>query len=187
MCTFENEQYLLPIRMKKTLEILFKKSIVLGDEIYTDKQINTNWIGNPPATKLAIENTENRLGIKLPDDYIDLVSIANGFPTCSNSVEPSFQKVEEIDYYRNFEWNAINTWKEIEELNDIVSELERAIMIAGHEDEQQFLIIPPINGQDKWKYWKFAMWIPGDIEYHDLKSYLENVIEFLTEQIQKNK
>lgn len=173
--------------MNETLEILFDKSIELGDENYTEEQIRTKWIGSLPANVTEIENAEKRLGIKLPQDYIEMVSIANGFPTCSNSVEPSFQKVGEIDFYRNFQWNVIDTWKEMGELNDVVSDLERAIMIAGLEDEQQFLIIPPTNGQNKWKYWKFAMWIPGEEEYQDLKSYLDSVIEFLTEQIQENK
>jgi hypothetical protein len=173
--------------MKETLGILFDKSIELGDENYTEEQIKTKWIGNLPASSEEVENAEKRLGIKFPQDYIEMVRTANGFPTCSNSVEPSFQKVDEIDFYRNFQRNVIDTWKEMGELNDVVSDLERAIMIAGLEDEQQFLIIPPTNGQDKWKYWKFAMWIPGEEEYQNLKSYLEGVIEFLTEQIQENK
>jgi len=173
--------------MKETLEILFEKSIELGDEKFTDKQIKTKWCGNLPADKIEIENAEKRLGINLPQDYIELVTIANGFPTCSNSIEPTFQKVEKIDFYKNFQRNVINTWKEMEELDDVVNELERAIMIAGFEDEQQFLIIPPHEGQNNWKYWKFAMWIPGEEEYQDLKSYFESVINFLTEQIQENK
>tara|TARA_B100000745_G_C20007454_1_gene342145 strand:+ start:18 stop:542 length:525 start_codon:yes stop_codon:yes gene_type:complete len=173
--------------MKETLEILFDKSIELGDENYSEEQIKTKWIGNLPVSATEIENAEKRLEIKLPQDYIEMVSIANGFPTCSNSVEPSFQKVDEIDFYRNFQWNVIDTWKEKGELNEVVSDLERAIVIAGLEDEQQFLIIPPTNGRNKWKYWKFAMWIPGEEEYQDLKNYLEGVIEFLTEQIQENK
>jgi cell wall assembly regulator SMI1 len=172
--------------MKKSLEILFEKSIVLGDVEYSDTQIKSRWVGNPPATVEEIENTEKRLGLKLPQDYIELVTIANGFPTCSNSVEPSFQKVEEIDFYKNYQWNVIDTWKEMGELKDVVRELEKAIIVAGFEEEQQFLIIPPSDGQQKWKYWKFAMWIPGEEEYKDLKSYFESVIEFLNGQILEN-
>jgi len=172
--------------MRKCLEILFEKSILLGQEKYSDTEIKSRWIGNPPATIHEIENTEKRLGLKLPQDYIELVTIANGFPTCSNSVEPSFQKVREIDFYKNFQGNVIDTWKEMGVLKDVVCELEKAIMIAGPEDEQQFLIIPPGDGQHKWKYWKFAMWIPGEEVYQDLKSYFESVIKFLNEQILEN-
>jgi cell wall assembly regulator SMI1 len=82
--------------MKKTLEILFRKSIELSDENYTNDQIEAKWIGNPPACATDIENAENRLGIKLPNDYVEMITIANGFPTCSNSVEPSFQKAKKL-------------------------------------------------------------------------------------------
>lgn len=172
--------------MKKNLEILFRKSIELGDENYTNEQIEVKWIGNPPACATDIENAENRLGIKLPNDYIEMITIANGFPTCSNSVEPSFQKVQEIDYYRNYEYNVIDTWKELGELDEVINELEMAIMIAGFEEEQQFLIIPPKSENEKWKYWKFALWIPGEEEYQQLNDYFEGVIRFLTNQIQEN-
>lgn len=172
--------------MKRTLEILFEKSVVLGDEEYTDTQIQSKWIGNPPATIEEIDNTEKRLGLKLPQDYIAMVSIANGFPTSSNSVEPSFLKLEEVDFYKNYQWNVIDTWKEMGELNDVVCELEKAIIIAGLEEEQQFLLIPPSDGKNEWKYWKFAMWIPGEEEYKNLKSYFERVIEFLNGQILEN-
>ena len=171
--------------MKKTLEILFEKSVAFGDEEYSDIQIQTKWIGNPPATNKEIENTEKRLGLKLPQDYINMLSIANGFPTSSNSVEPSFQKIEDVDFYKNYQWNVIDTWKEMGELDDVVCELEKAIIIAGLEEEQQFLLIPPSDGQQEWKYWKFAMWIPGEEEFKDLKAYFEKVIEFLNEQILK--
>ena len=97
-----------------------------------------------------MENAENRLGIKLPQDYIEMVNISNAFPTCSNSVEPSFQKVEGIDFYRNFQGNVIDTWKEMGKMDTIVSGLERVIRIAGYSDEQQFLIIPPTNKNEKW-------------------------------------
>lgn len=126
------------------------------------------------------------MGIKLPNDYIEMITIANGFPTCSNSVEPSFQKVQEIDYYRNYEYNVIDTWKELGELDEVINELEIAIMIAGFEEEQQFLIIPPKSENEKWKYWKFALWIPGEEEYQQLNDYFEGVIRFLTNQIQEN-
>lgn len=172
--------------MKKILELLFDKSILLGDEKYTDAQIKSRWIGNAPATIEEIENTEKRLGLKLPQDYVEFIKIANGFPTSTNAVEPSFQKVSDIDFYKNFQLNVIDTWNEMGELDYVVSKLERAIIVAGLEEEQQFLLIPPIDSQSEWKYWKFANWIPGEQEFKDLKTYFESVIEFLNEQILKN-
>ena len=171
--------------MKDTLNILFDKSIQLGEANYTEKQVELKWIGNPPVSSIEIEEAESRLGIIFPQDYIELLTIANGFPTCSNSVEPSFLKVSEIDFYKNYHWNVIDDWSETGELDDIVSELKRAIMIAGHGEEQQFLIIPPTASNNKWKYWKFATWIPGEEVHADLHSYLVSVIDFLNDVIKE--
>jgi hypothetical protein len=129
--------------MKATLAKLFEKSIELGDETFSDDQIKAKWIGNPPATTDEIEATESRLGIKLPSDYKKMLLVSNGFPTSANAVEPTFQKISEIDYYRNYKWNTIDIYKTAEELKEVGEELEKSIMIAGFEDEQQFLIIPP--------------------------------------------
>ena len=169
--------------MKKTLKTLFEKSITLGDQEYTNEQINSKWLGGIPATKGEIKNTEERLGLNLPLDYIELVTIANGFLTCSNSVEPSFQNISDIDFYKNFQWNVIDTWKEMGDTTSIVTQLENAIMIGGLNDEQQFLLIPPSRESGKWKYWKFAMWIPGEEDYNNLNEYFNSIIEFLDEEI----
>jgi len=117
--------------MKETIKTLFEKSIELGDEEFTQEQISSKWIGNPSANQSEIESAEKRLGISLPKDYIELLTIANGFPTCTNNVEPSFQKVQGIDFYKYYKWNVIDSWKELAELEVEVNNLERAIMIAG--------------------------------------------------------
>lgn len=173
--------------MKEILALLFKKSIDLGDEEYSDHQRETNWIGNPPATSEDIKSTEERLQIDLPPDYKEMLMIANGFPTSINTVEPSFQKVSEIDYYRNYKWNYIDSWRTHKELQEVVSNLEKSIIIAGFNEEQQFLLIPPMTENETWKYWKFAHWIPGEEEYSDLQKYFKGVIEFLDDIIEKNK
>ena len=47
-------------KMKDLIELLFKKSIELGDYEYTQEQINKQWIGNSPASKFKIEEIENK-------------------------------------------------------------------------------------------------------------------------------
>lgn len=159
--------------MKTILSKLFEKSIELGDEVYSEEQIQSKWLGNASSTLDEIRRAEERLQIELPEDYKEMLLLANGFPTSNNSVEPSFLDVNKIDYYRNYEWNAIDGWVEI------LPELSNSIMIAGREEEQQFLLIPPSAESDKWKYWKFANWIPGEEAYEDLTSYFERVIDLL--------
>lgn len=174
--------------MKEKIKELFEKSIDLGDENYTNEQIKNKWIGKKPATENEIKEAENRLGIKLPNDYVNFLRITNGFLTCSKSIEPSFEDINKIDFYKNFKFNAISQWKSNcfdNEILEVVSSLERAIMIAGFDEEQQFLIIPPKTPDQKWKYWKFAFWIPGEEEYDDLVDYFNTLVEFLDEEISK--
>jgi len=157
--------------MKKILKDLFQKSLTTKDNNnFTTQQIQNNWIGNIPATQKEIEETESRLGINLPADYKEFLKIVNGYPTYNDAVEPSFEKISEIQYLRDFEPVTIQIWKETGN-DDIVKELKKSIVVAGKHEEQWFLLIPPIGENDRWKYWKFASWIPGEIEYKNLTEY----------------
>lgn len=157
--------------MRKILTDLFEKSLSTKDNNYfSSEQIKNNWIGNLPANQKEIEETESRLGITLPADYKEFLKIANGYPTYNDAVEPSFEKISEIQYLRDFDPETIQIW--IETGNDeIGKELNKSIIVAGKGEEQWFLLIPPIDENDKWKYWKFASWIPGEIEYNNLTEY----------------
>ncbi len=58
-------------------------------------------------------------------------------------------------------------------------------MGARHErinQEQYFLLIPPNSINEKWKYWKFANWCPGEEEHENLESYFIDVLTFMNEQ-----
>lgn len=169
--------------MENLLKTLFQKSVELGDVSYSEEQIKNKWIGNQPASRLEIANIEKKLGVSFPKDYIDLLMVANGFKTSIDSVEPSFMPINEVDFFRNIDPEAICGWDE-----DIEQDLQNSILIAGNDSpEQQFLLIPPYGNSKKWKYWKFAFWIPGEEEYIDLKDYLTQTVEFLIETIQEEK
>ncbi len=159
--------------MKKILENLFKKSIEVGDVKYSDEEVRSNWIGNRPATLKIIETAEKKLNVSLPEDYKELLLVANGFKTSSHAVEPNFLPVEKIDYLKNLDPFIVEGYEDT-----LFDELERSIVIGG-EAETQFLLIPPKQQESKWKYWKFAHWIPGEMEYENLTAYLNNVINFL--------
>jgi cell wall assembly regulator SMI1 len=162
--------------MKKILTELFQKSLTTKNNNYfTSEQIKNNWIGNLPATQKEIQETESRLGIKLPHDYKEFLKIANGYPTYNDTVEPSFEKISEIQYLRDFDPETIQIW--IETGNDeIGNELNKSIIVAGKQEEQWFLLIPPTGTKKNWKYWKFASWIPGEIEYKNLTEYFLDTI-----------
>ncbi|WP_199240708.1 SMI1/KNR4 family protein [Tamlana fucoidanivorans] len=162
--------------MKKILTDLFQKSLTTNDNNYfTSEQIKNKWIGNLPATEKEIAETEIRLGIKLPADYKEFLKIANGYPTYNDAVEPSFEKINQIEYLKNFDPDMIKIWSQ-KQTEDIGKELNKSIIVAGKQEEQWFLLIPPTDKNDKWKYWKFASWIPGEIEYKNLTEYFLDTI-----------
>lgn len=162
--------------MKKILTDLFRKSLTTKDNNYfTSEQIKNSWIGNFPATEKEIEETESRLGIKLPADYKEFLKIANGYPTYNDAVEPSFEKINQIEYLKNFAPDMIKIWSQ-NQTEDIGKELSKSIIVAGMQEEQWFLLIPPTDGNKNWKYWKFASWIPGEIEYKNLTEYFLDTI-----------
>ncbi len=163
--------------MKKIVGELFEKIVATkNNDSVTEKQRQSIWIGNSPATKVEINEAETRLGIKLPNDYKEFLQIANGYPSYNETVEPSFVKVNEIQYFKDLFPEIITIWKETGN-EQISSVLNRSIIIAGINEEQWFLIIPPKNQSDKWKYWMFANWIPGEIEYQNLQEYFLHVTE----------
>jgi hypothetical protein len=59
---------------------------------------------------------------------------------------------------------------------------QRVIIIGGIKEEQSFLLIPPDSANSKWKYWKFASWIPGEEPYVDLNDYFNRALDFMKEQ-----
>jgi len=170
--------------MKNLIKTLFLKSIELGDIKYTEEEIKSNWIGNRPTSIEIINQVERKLKISFPKDYKDLLLITNGFKTSNDAVEPSFLPIEEVDYFKNL-YPEVSEFYSGEILGDIGKNLERSILVAGKNEEQQFLLIPPKDKNGKWKYWKWAHWIPSEEEYENLEHYLNSVIEFLDDEIKE--
>lgn len=160
-------------------------SISVNDFAFTEEQTKNNWIGNSPASIENITQVEKQLNIILPDDYKNFLKISNGFHA-SNSVEPSFVSVNEIDYLKNIDPELINIWIETGN-TEIEIELKNSIVIGGIHEEQYFLLIQPTEKQKRWRYWKFASWIPGEEEYPDFINYWKSVISFNQEQLNSTK
>ncbi|WP_210151537.1 SMI1/KNR4 family protein [Chryseobacterium scophthalmum] len=157
--------------MKEILIAISLLSIKSGEqnEFLTKFQIQNQWLGFDPAKNETITETEKKLNIILPEDYKNFIKITNGF-SAPNSVEPTFMKIEDIDYLKNIEKEAIDAYQ--------IPELENSILVAGKDEEQYFLLIPPKDKISKWKYWKFANWIPGKNEFENLEIYFKDVLDF---------
>ena len=108
----------------------------------------------------------------LPKDYLDFLRITDGF-AAPNQIEPSFLPVEKIDYLKNTDPFVIEAYK--------IEELENCIVIGGIDEEQQFFHIPPIDSENKWRYWQFANWYPGEHEFENLEIYFSEVFKFIDE------
>jgi len=167
--------------MREILESISNLMIELDDSDYSDDQIKSKWLGNKPATTEDIKGTEERLKIDLPQDYKDFLMISNGFHAFSPE-EPTFLPFDRIDYLKNIDPDLIKIW--FETGNEATAEaLEKSIIVAGVTEDQSFLIIPPENESDNWSYWKFASWIPGEEPYDNFFHYLNDVQEFLNDEI----
>lgn len=156
--------------MKNLLTSISEKAIRYEDFNFTPEQIETNWLGTIPASEKQISDVENKLGIKLPNDYIEFIKITNGF-SAPNQIEPSFESIENIDFLKNIDPFTIEAYG--------LPELENAILVAGIEEEQYFLLLPPESKNGEWKYWIFANWHAGENPYENLKEYFENVLQFI--------
>lgn len=158
---------------EKLLKDISEKAIKYENLDFSSEEIKNNWLGNVPATEIQITQTESRLGIKLPSDYIDFLNITNGF-SAPNNIEPSFESIDNVDFLKNIDPFTIEAYG--------LPELENSILIAGIEEEQYFLLIPPKTEDEEWKYWKFANWYPGEHPYKNLKDYFEDVLRFITKE-----
>ncbi|WP_445452918.1 SMI1/KNR4 family protein [Flavobacterium sp. 25HG05S-40] len=163
--------------MKNLLIEISQKATKYEDFNFTPEQIEKEWLGNIPATEKEIAEIESKLGLKLPEDYKEFLRITNGF-SAPNDIEPSFEKIAEIDYLKNFAQEIIDAYY-------ILPELKTAIIVGGKLEEQQFLLLPPQSEIEKWRYWKFANWYPGEHEFENLTEYFKDVLEFIVKEHEK--
>lgn len=167
------------LRMKKLLSNISKRSIQLGEsEFATDFQKQNNWLGFDPATEKEIKITEQRLEISFPEDYKGFLRITNGF-TAPNTIEPSFVRIEDVDYLKNIDPELIKIWASHEGLEEETYLLRESLLIGGLNEEQYFLLVPPNEKSDSWHYLKFAAWYPGIEEQSDLETYFRGVFDFI--------
>ncbi len=171
--------------MKELLLAISILSVKSGDayENASKFQIENQWLGFEPAKTEEVLKTEKRLNVILPEDYKAFLKITNGF-SAPNTVEPTFMKVEEIDYLNTIDPDLVRIWGESN--YEIGNDLRNSLLIAGKGQEQYFLLIPVDSAKGKWKYWKFSNWHPGEHEYKGLKDYFKDVLEFCEKESLNN-
>ncbi|EDP70778.1 hypothetical protein FBALC1_08463 [Flavobacteriales bacterium ALC-1] len=168
--------------MNSLLKQISKKAVELADFEFTQEQTENIWLGTKPVSETEIKLTEKRLGIEFPTDYKQFLSITNGF-SAPNDIEPTFEPINKIDFLKNIDSFIIEAYS-IDGIENIGNQLEQSIIVGGINQEQYFLLIPPNSTNEKWKYWKFANWYPGEEEHKDLESYFKEVLNFMNKQIE---
>lgn len=168
--------------MNSLLKQISEKAIELADFEFTQEQTENKWLGTKPVSETEIKLTEKRLGIEFPTDFKLFLSITNGF-SAPNDIEPTFEPINKIDFLKNIDSFIIEAYS-IDGIENIGKQLEKSILIGGINQEQYFLLIPPNLTNEKWKYWKFANWHPGEEEHINLESYFTEVLNFMNEQIE---
>jgi SMI1 / KNR4 family (SUKH-1) len=168
--------------MEKILRGISKSVILLNEINLTETQIKTQWLGSEPATDTAIEAAEKRLNCSLPTDYKDFLKTTNGFSQTNNAVHSSFLPIEKVDFLINLDDDLIEIWGE--SMPEIGKILRTSILIGGLNESQQVLLIPQKN---KWIYWQFAHWIPGERPYKNLKTYFKYILDFFKEDVKNLK
>ena len=171
--------------MNSLLKQISEKAIELADFEFTQEQTENKWLGTKPASENEIKLTEKRLGIDFPTDFKQFMSITNGF-SAPNDIEPTFEPINKIDFLKNIDSFIIEAYS-LNGIENIGIQLEKSIIVGGINQEQYFLLIPPNSTNEKWKYWKFANWHPGEEEHENLESYFKEVLSFLNETIESEK
>lgn len=167
--------------MQRLLKEISKRTLLLNEYHFTEEQKQSNWLGESPASDDEIGIAKMSLQSELPDDYIEFLKITNGFPQCT-STGVTFLPISEVDYLINIDEDLVEIWNNDDELIDIGQALSASLLIGGKNEEQYFLLIPPNDSNRKWRYWKFASWIPGEHEFKSLKDYFKAELVFLREE-----
>jgi len=156
-----------------SLKVLEKEN-----EEYPEQVLANKWLGFSGASKEDILKTEERLNIKLPKEYRDFILASNGF--YSFSLKPTLLSVDKIDWLKNLDPQLVKSWSETAyEMDEgLAKSFSNSILIGGFQEEQQLLLIPDTNSEN-WECWFFAYWVPGEIEYPNLRFYMEKALQDL--------
>lgn len=167
--------------MLKLLQEISKRTLLLNEYSFTDEQMHSKWLGLGSASDEEIEAAKASLKSDLPTDYIEFLKITNGFPQCT-STGITFLPVDKVDYLINVDEDLVEIWNDRDELKNIGQALSESLLIGGLNEEQYFLLIPPNAVVNKWRYWEFASWIPGEHEFKTLNDYFKSELSFLKEE-----
>jgi hypothetical protein len=154
-----------------------QKTIDFSEDILLKKSLSKS-----PATKEEINAAENRLNIVLPEDYKKFLLTSNGLESFS-STGVTLAAVDKVDFLIKVDEQIVDIWANSKGDVDTTfgDKLRSSIIIGGHKEEQQLLLIPLQN--KKWECWHFSSWRPGEVVYESFRFYMEGELQSLEDNI----
>ena len=101
-----NDEFLRAIAGIKRHELL---------EVYANLKgpVESRWLGGQPASPAAVEDAQRRLAIGFPADYIDFLTVSNGWVAPGfESYEYMISPVEGVDFYSNQNAELLGVFRE---------------------------------------------------------------------------
>jgi hypothetical protein len=167
--------------------------------------IESGWLGFPGATAEQLAGVEERLGVRLPPSYRELLRVSNDWRQSGASIWRMWS-TEELDWFRarNSEWiDAYVNPFAFGDLNDeppltddeylVYGEtqdpvffrkeyLETALEISDTGDSAIYLLNPKIVTTDgEWEAWLFANWLPGASRHRSFAELMQAEYESFRE------
>lgn len=146
---------------------------------FSDEAKAINYLGKPPASASEIEDAEKRLQLTLPEDYKQFLLTSNGFDSIVSPGGITISSIDRVDYFINADRILVEIWMgNPEKYSTLFSEkLGNSIIIGGHTEEQQLLLIP--LGNQQWECWHLSPFTPGETIYPNFRFYMEEELQRL--------
>ena len=167
------------VKWKSISDSEYLKEILICIQREKYKSNKKETVFSKPAANRSITQAEKRLQIKLPQDYILFLKLANGSGELISHTISGMESIEKIDWFRNCEIDTINAYRERGHL--FIEDLSSSIVIAGKDHNHKLLLLPPKGDIKKWRYWEFASYFPGERQVDGIINYFETVLDTMKE------
>jgi hypothetical protein len=163
---------------KELIQEISQAALRIEDiETYNDIERSVQWIGFEGAESKEIMLSEERLKLRLPEDYKQFLATTNGirkFPLNN----PALLPVERIDYLKDilepYFFDIIGCcYPEGGDEKMYLENLTNAILISAYPDEQLVWLMPEDKERATWQTWFYASWLPGERIFPSFRFYVE--------------
>jgi hypothetical protein len=167
---------------KQLLDKISKLSIKQQTIDFTHEILVKKSLSKPSATKEEINETEKRLKIILPEDYKKFLLTSNGLE-CFSYTGVTLASIDKVDFFEKVNEQLVDIWaNSMDELDTTFGDkLRSCLIIGGHEEEQQLLLVPLQD--NKWECWHFSNWRPGEVIYESFRFFMEGELQRLEDNL----